>query len=54
MRYHVKCINFCKFFDVSGFEHIFSASDYRIAMQIFNDFVLDSYETVKKFDNYIK
>ena len=33
---------------------LFSASGYRIAMQICKDCVLESYETVKKFDNYIK
>ena len=33
---------------------LFSASGYRIAMKICKDCVLESYKTVKKFDNYIK
>ena len=33
---------------------LFPASGYRIAMKICKDCVLESYETVKKFDNYIK
>ena len=47
MRYHVKCNK------MAGvvLNTLFSASGYPIAMQIC---VLDSYETVKKFYNYIK
>ena len=33
---------------------LFSASGYRIAMKICKDCVLKSYETVKKFDHYVK
>ena len=33
---------------------LFSASGYRIAMTICKGCVLESYETVKKFENYIK
>ena len=33
---------------------LISASGYWIAMKICKDCVLESYETVRKFDNYIK
>ena len=33
---------------------LFSASGYRIAMKIRKDWVLESFERVKKFDNYTK